>query len=75
MVVVARDLSHPWSLAFLPKGDMLITERNGDLHLVEDGVLVPEPIQGVPTDVQAKGLSGMMEVAVHPDFEQNRYVT
>ncbi len=74
VVILTRGLSHPWSLAFLPKGDMLITERSGNLRMVRDGVLVPEPLEGVPTDVIARGLSGMMEVAVHPEFEKNRYV-
>ncbi len=74
LVVLARGLSHPWSLAFLPKGDMLITERSGNLRIVRDGVLVPAPISGIPTDIIAKGLSGMMEVAIHPDFENNGYV-
>jgi glucose/arabinose dehydrogenase len=74
VVPVTRGLSHPWSLAFLPKGDLLITERGGSLRLLQDGVLVPEPLEGVPTDVLARGLSGMMEVAVHPQFERNRLV-
>jgi glucose/arabinose dehydrogenase len=74
VVPVTRGLSHPWSLAFLPKGDLLITERGGSLRMVHDGVLVPEPIEGVPTDVLARGLSGMMEVALHPRFEENRLV-
>ncbi|HVS66035.1 MAG TPA: PQQ-dependent sugar dehydrogenase [Thermoanaerobaculia bacterium] len=72
--ILARGLSHPWSLAFLPRGDMLITERAGSLRLVRDGVLVAEPIEGVPADVLARGLSGLMEVAVHPEFDQNRLV-
>ena len=74
VVVVTRGLSHPWSMAFLPKGDVLITERGGSLRLVRNGVLLPEPIEGVPTDVIARGLSGMMEVTAHPEFEHNRYV-
>jgi len=74
VVVVARGLSHPWSMAFLPQGDILITEREGSLRLVRDGVLLPEPIEGVPTDIVARGLSGLMEVVIHPDFEQNRLV-
>ena len=69
--VVARGLSHPWSLAFLPRGDMLITERGGSLRMVRDGVLVREAIRGVPTDMVARGLSGLMEVAVHPQFDSN----
>ena len=72
--VIARGISHPWSLAFLPRGDMLITERSGNLRMVRDGVLVPEPVSGVPTDILARGLSGLMEVAVHPRFEENRLI-
>ena len=72
--VVARGINRPWSLAFLPKGDMLITERGGALRLVRDGVLVDDPIAGVPDDVLARSLAGMMEVAVHPHFADNGYV-
>ena len=72
--VVTRGINRPWSLAFLPKGDMLITERRGALRLVRDGVLVDEPIAGVPDDVLARSLAGMMEVAVHPHFADNGYV-
>ncbi len=72
--VVARGINRPWSLAFLPRGDMLITERRGALRLVRDGVLVDEPIAGVPDDVLARSLAGMMEVAIHPHFADNGYV-
>ena len=72
--VVTRGINRPWSLAFLPKGDMLVTERGGNLRLVRDGVLVDEPISGVPDDVLARSLAGMMEVAVHPHFADNGYV-
>ena len=58
VVPMTRGLSHPWSLAFLPKGDVLITERGGSVRLFHDGVLVPEPIEGVPTDVLARGSLG-----------------
>jgi mono/diheme cytochrome c family protein len=75
VVPMTRGLSHPWSLAFLPKGDLLITERSGSLRRVVDGELVPEPIAGVPTDVVARSLSGMMEVALHPRFEQTTWST
>ncbi len=69
--LVARGLSHPWSLAFLPGGDMLVTERSGQLRLVHDGVLDPQPIAGMPT-VNAERLLGLMEVLPHPDFIQNQ---
>ncbi len=72
--VVARGLDHPWSLAFLPRGDMLVTERKGTLRLIRDGVLVDEPVSGMPDDVLARSLAGMMEVAVHPHFAENGYV-
>jgi aldose sugar dehydrogenase len=71
--VVTRGLSHPWSMAFLPDGNMLVTERSGQLRMIRDGVLDPEPISGVPT-VHAVRLSGLMEILLHPNFEQNHVV-
>ena len=74
VVVVARDLEQPWSIAFVPGGDLLVTERPGRLRLIREGELVAEPVQGVP-DVVAGGISaGLFDVALHPDFETNRYV-
>jgi aldose sugar dehydrogenase len=74
VVPVFRGLSHPWSLAFLPDGDMLITERTGTLRMVRDGVLLPDPIDGLPDDIMAIRFFGLMEVALHPQFESNRLV-
>jgi aldose sugar dehydrogenase len=74
VVPVAGGLSHPWSLAFLPNGDMLITERSGSLRMVRDDVLLPDPIDGLPTDILAVRFFGLMEVALHPQFERNRFV-
>src|SRR5262245_32540626 len=68
--VVGSGLWHPWSLAWLPNGDMLVTERNGKLRTVRDGRLDPDPIAGVPP-VHSVRLSGLMEVLPHPDFAQN----
>jgi glucose/arabinose dehydrogenase len=73
VVVAARGLAHPWSLAFLPDGAMLITERAGRLRIVRNGVLDPQPIGGVPT-VRAAGLNGLMEVSLHPQFATNQLV-
>jgi aldose sugar dehydrogenase len=73
VVVVARGLDHPWSMAFLPGGDMLVTERSGQLRILRGGVLDPEPVDGVP-EVRAQGLSGLMDVVLHPDFASNQYV-
>ena len=70
--VIAR-LQQPWSIAFLPDGDMLVTERAGRVRLIRDGVLVPEPVAGVP-QVRTGALMGLMDIALHPDFERNRFV-
>src|SRR5579862_8878613 len=70
---MATGLWHPWSLAWLPNGDMLVTERNGKLRVVKDGKLDPEPIAGVPA-VHSVRLSGLMEILPHPNFAQNQLV-
>jgi aldose sugar dehydrogenase len=72
-VTMASGLWHPWSLAFLPNGDMLVTERNGKLRLVRDGRLDSEPLTGVPA-VHSVRLSGLMEILPHPKFAQNQLV-
>ena len=73
LVVVTRELSHPWALAFLPDGGMLVTERAGRLRVIRDGVLDPRPIAGVP-EVHAVGAAGLMDIALHPRFAENRLV-
>jgi len=61
--VVAKGLSHPWSVAFLPGGDMLITERIGRLRVVRNGVLDPAPVARLP-QIQAQGLAGFTFVVI-----------
>ena len=73
VVPVVRGLANPWSLAFLPDGGMLVTERGGQLRIIRNGVLDPTPVAGVPA-VRAAGLSGLMDIALHPQFAQNRFV-
>jgi glucose/arabinose dehydrogenase len=73
VVTVADGLVNPWSMAFLPGGDMLVTERPGRLRIVRDGALRPEPVPGVP-EVFAQGQGGLLDVALHPDFATNRLV-
>jgi aldose sugar dehydrogenase len=70
---VTTGLSHPWGLAFLPDGRMLVTERSGTLRLVsKDGKLSP-PLSGVPQVVVA-GQGGLLDVAIDPDFKSNNLV-
>jgi aldose sugar dehydrogenase len=73
VVRFVEGLQNPWSMAFLPGGDMLVTELAGRLRLVRGGVLQPEPIAGVPA-VRFMGQGGLMEVALHPRFEENQLV-
>lgn len=73
VATVAEGLENPWSMAWLPNGDMLITERPGRLRIVRDGRLLPDPVPGVPT-VRVGGQGGLQEVAVHPDFSDNRLI-
>jgi len=72
VVPVAR-LVNPWSLAFLPGGDMLVTEKEGRLRIIRNGVLDPKPIAGTPT-VRVQGRSGLLDVVLHPQFATNRFV-
>jgi glucose/arabinose dehydrogenase len=73
VVVMTKGLEQPWSMAFLPDGAMLVTERPGRLRILRDGVLDPTPIEGVPR-VWSEGLQGLMDVALHPRFEENHWV-
>jgi len=73
VVPMFKGLATPWSLAFLPNGDMLITEKGGKLRIARGGTLDPEPVAGTP-EVFAVGQGGLLEVAVHPQFAQNQFV-
>jgi glucose/arabinose dehydrogenase len=73
VTTVVEGLEHPWGLAFLPGGDLLITERPGRLRLVRDGVLEPAPVAGAPK-AAASGQGGLLDVALHPRFAENRLV-
>ncbi|MEJ2176902.1 MAG: PQQ-dependent sugar dehydrogenase, partial [Gammaproteobacteria bacterium] len=68
---VVKGLDHPWALAFLPDGDILITERSGQLRIVKNGELVPDPVQGLP-DIYASGQGGLLDIALHPAFSDNQ---
>lgn len=70
---VAGGLENPWGMAFLPDGRLLVTERPGRLRMVRDGALVHEPVDGVP-DVYAAGQGGLLDVAIDPDFADNRLI-
>jgi glucose/arabinose dehydrogenase len=76
LVVIAKGLEQPWSVAFLPGDEMLVTERCGRLRIVRNGRLDSSPVAGVPR-VQTggpRGLQGLMDIALHPQFERNKWV-
>lgn len=68
---VVSGLEVPWGIAFLPGGEWLVTERPGRVRLVRGGVLVPEPVAVVP--LASGGESGLLGIALHPAFAQNRF--
>jgi glucose/arabinose dehydrogenase len=70
-VPVVKGLENPWSVTFLPNGDMLVSERPGRLRVVRKGVLDPTPVAGVP-EVWATGQGGLLEVLPHPQFAKNQ---
>jgi aldose sugar dehydrogenase len=72
-VEVARGLDHPWGLAFLPEGRWLVTERPGRMRIVERDGRLGEPLAGLPP-VVASGQGGLLDVALHPKFSDNRLV-
>lgn len=69
------ELGSPWAMAFLPGGELLISERSGALRMVVDGKLLEKPIAGVP-EVRARGQGGLLDLELHPDYEKpdNRWI-
>lgn len=70
---IVGGLEHPWGLAFLPAGHILVTERPGRLRLIREGALVPDPIPGLPA-IAAGGQGGLLDVALAPNFADSRWV-
>lgn len=71
---LATGLKFPWSLAFVPDGDILIIEKTGGLRIFRDGSLLPEPVAGTPDEVMVNSDSGLHDIALDPDFETTRLV-
>ncbi len=71
IVPVVEGFENPWAIAFLPGGEMLVTERAGRLRIVRDGVLLPEPVAGLP-EIRVGGQGGLLDVIPHPGFSENR---
>jgi glucose/arabinose dehydrogenase len=72
--VVTKGFSHPYGVAILPDGTFLITERAGGLRVVRNGVIDPTPVAGVPQVIYRGTEAGLMDIVLHPNYAQNRWV-
>jgi glucose/arabinose dehydrogenase len=70
---ITGGLDHPWSMVFLPDDEILISERSGSLRRVVQGQLLEAAVSGLP-DVAEQGQGGLMGLALHPQFERNRWL-
>ena len=71
---LTQGLDRPWSVAFLPDGGFLVTERPGRLRVIDaQGQLMEQPVGGLP-EIRARGQGGLLDVVLHPDFENNAWV-
>ena len=70
---VASNLEVPWAIAFAPVGRIVLTERAGRVRVIEQGKLRPEPIARIE-DVEETGESGLMDLSLHPQFAENRFL-
>jgi glucose/arabinose dehydrogenase len=70
---IAKGLDYPWALAFLPDGDLLVTERTGQIRIVSQNT-VSEPLVGLPKDIYVQGQGGLLDVVLHPNYYTNRWL-
>lgn len=74
VVTLTKGLDHPWSIAFLPDGRMLVTERAGKLRIInKDFRLDPKPVEGLP-EIAAHGQGGLLDVVLHPQYADNGWI-
>jgi len=72
-VLINEHLKNPWGMAFLPNGDLLVTEKTGEIVLLRDGVIINKEVEGGP-ESKTQGQGGLMDIKLHPDFENNQWV-
>ena len=66
-------MTNPWGMVFLPNGDMLVTEKEGEIRIIREGKILEEKIGGVP-NIHVQGQGGLMDIELHPQFDQNRWI-
>lgn len=70
---VVTGLKQPWGLAQLPDGRFLVTEKGGQLRVIENGKLIEAPVEGVP-QVDTRGQGGLLDIELHPDYARNGWI-
>jgi aldose sugar dehydrogenase len=70
---LSTDLTQPWGMAFLPNGDILITEKGGEIKIFRDGRILEETVQGLP-EIIVLGQGGLLDIQLHPDYEKNGWI-
>jgi len=70
---IITGLNMPWAMAFLPDGNVLVTERGGKLRLIKGGILDPQEIEGIPK-VYYRGQGGLLDVVLHPNYKENGWI-
>ncbi|MCH2449254.1 MAG: PQQ-dependent sugar dehydrogenase [Gracilimonas sp.] len=71
---VVDGISIGWGIAFLPDGDMLVTEKSGTLYRISDGEIVAEITDGIPSDLDVNGQGGFLDIELHPNYEENGWI-
>ena len=71
--LIVEDITNPWGMEFLPNGDLLVTEKEGEIRIIRDGKLLDKKVTGVP-DIYVRGQGGLMDIKLHPDFERNQWI-
>ena len=63
---VTSGIQNPWGMAFFPNGDILVTEKSGEIRIIRDGELLKQKIEGVPK-VFLNGQGGLLDIEIHPE--------
>jgi aldose sugar dehydrogenase len=70
---IETGIAVPWGMAFLPNGDMLVTDKSGKIRIIREGKLLPEMVEGVPA-VFTRGQGGLFDLELHPDYKNNGWI-
>ena len=70
---ITSELKNPWGITFLSDQRILVTERAGEIRIIENGALIAEKLDGVPA-VFANGQGGLMDITLHPDYKENGWI-